>query len=119
MEHRSTILQHVRTLECDSLARFTHFVCSGWSAISPEEKHIVVSNLFDGLDFYSIVDRSLSHSVPCPINQQNNALVPVLFNDAGSTIIVGGSSGSVRVMDSSSCETLQVLSHDGQLLAIL
>lgn len=92
------------------------FVCSGWSAISPGEKHIVVSNLYDGLDCYSIADRALSHSIPCPINQQKNAPVPVIFNDDGSTIIVGGTSGSVRVLDSSSCETLQVLSHDGQLL---
>jgi len=87
---------------------------SGSSAISPGGKHIVVSNLFDGLDFYSVADRTLSHSVPCPINQQKNAVVPVLFTSDGSAIIVGGTSGSVRVLDSSSCETLQVLSHDGQ-----
>ncbi|KAF9778512.1 hypothetical protein BJ322DRAFT_1014643 [Thelephora terrestris] len=90
--------------------------CSlGWSAISPGEKHIVVSNLFDGLDFYSIANCTLSHSVPCPINQQSNALVPVLYSSDGSAVIVGGTSGSVRVLDSRSCETLQVLSHDGQL----
>lgn len=86
---------------------------SGWSAISPEGTHIVVWNLFDGLDFYSIADRVLSHSTPCPINQQNNKPVPVLFNGDGSIIIVGGTFGSIRVMDSSSYETLQVLSHDG------
>ena len=99
------------------LDQVTDFLCSGWSAISPGEKHIVVSNLFDGLDFYSIADHTLSHSIPCPINQQKNAPVPVLFNSDGSTIIVGGTSGSVRVMDSNSYETLQVLSHDGQLFA--
>lgn len=93
--------------------QIAYFVCSGWSAISPGEKHIVVSNLFDGLDFYSIADRAVSHSVPCPINQQKNAPVPVLFNSDGNVIIVGGTSGSVRVLDSSSCETLQILSHDG------
>ena len=69
--------------------------CRGGSAISPGEKHIVVSNLFDGLDFYSIADRTLNYSVPCPINQQNNVPVPVLFNSDGSVIIVGGTSGSV------------------------
>ncbi|KAF9653289.1 hypothetical protein BDM02DRAFT_3062183, partial [Thelephora ganbajun] len=79
-------------------------------------KHVVVSNLFDGLDFYSIADRTLSHSVPCPINQQCNTLVPVLFSSNGSAVIVGGTSGSVRILDSRSCKTLQVLSHDGQLL---
>lgn len=88
---------------------------SGWSTISPGGENIVVSNLFDGLDFYSITGRDLSHSVPCPINQQKNSPVPVLFSGNGSTIIVGGTSGSVRVLDSSSCETLQILPHDGQL----
>lgn len=57
----------------------------------------------------------LSHSVTCPMNQQNNALVPVLFSGDGNAVIVGGTAGSVRVMDSHSYETLQVLSHDGQL----
>ena len=91
----------------------TGSTCSGWSAISPEERHIVVTNLFDGLDFYSIANCALSHSVPCPINQQNNALVPVVYSSDGSAIIVGGTSGSIRVLDSRSCETLQVLAHDG------
>jgi hypothetical protein len=94
-------------------------LCSGSSAISPGGKHIVASNLFDGLDFYSTADRTLSHSVPCPINQQKNAAVPVLFTGDGSAIIVGGTSGSVRVLDSSSCETLQVLSHDGRFSMFL
>jgi len=120
VEYCATILQHVRIVypEVCSCDLVTDFTCSGWSAISPGEKHIVVSNLFDGLDFYSIVDRTLSHSVPCPMNQQNNALVPVLFNSNGSAVIVGGTSGSVRVLDSQSCETLQVLSHDGRLFTV-
>jgi WD40 repeat protein len=86
---------------------------SGWSAVSPDEKHIVVSNLYDGLDFYSISDRALSHSVPCPINQQKNKPVPVVFSRDGEIVVVGGTSGSVKVLNSRSCETLQTLSHDG------
>lgn len=77
----------------------------------------MVSNLFDGLDFYSIANRALSHSVPCPMNQQDNGLVPVLYSNDGSILIVGGSSGSMRVLDSRSCETLQILSHDGRSLS--
>jgi WD40 repeat protein len=117
VEYRTTILQPVRVSMCNHIVQRSSaiFTCSGWSAISPGEKHIVVSNLFDGLDFYSIANCTLSHSVPCPINQQSNALVPVLYSSDGSAVIVGGTSGSVRVLDSRSCETLQVLSHDGQL----
>lgn len=105
---------YIRVYLSDQLLRF---FCRGWSAISPGEKHIVVLNLFDGLNFYSIADRTLSYSVHCPINQQKNVPVPVLFNNDGSAIILGGMSGSMRVLDSSSCETLQVLSHDGQFFS--
>lgn len=52
------------------------------------------------------------------MNQQNNALVPVLFSNDGNAVIVGGTAGSVRILDSRSCETLQVLPHDGQLLLL-
>lgn len=93
-------------------------VFSGWSAVSPDEKHIVVSNLYDGLDFYSISDRALSCSVPCPINQQKNKPVPVLFSNDGDVVIVGGTSGSVRVLDSHSRETLQILPRNGRLCSL-
>jgi COMPASS component SWD3 len=91
---------------------------SGWSAVSPDEKHIVVSNLYDGLDFYSIPDRALSRSVPCFIDQQNNRPIPARFSNDGNTVIVGGTSGSVKVLDASSCETLQVLLHNGWLSSL-
>lgn len=48
------------------------------------------------------------------MNPQNNVPVPVLFSSDGSIVIVGGVSGSARILDSGSCETLQVLPHDGQ-----
>lgn len=86
---------------------------SGYSAISPDEKHLAISNLFDGLDWYSITEHKLSHSVPCPINLQNNIPIPVRFGDDGGIIIVGGSSGNARILDSMTAETIQSLSHDG------
>ena len=112
MDYHTARLQHVRILKCDPVARLSIFSSSGSSAISPGEKDIVVFNLFDGLDFYSIADRTLSRSVPCSANQQG-IITPVLFNSDGSTVIVGGASGSVKLMDSRSCETIQVLPHDG------
>ena len=86
---------------------------SGHSAISLDEKHIVVSNLYDGLDWYSVADRSLSHTVQCPINQQMNLPVPVLFTHDGETIIMGGTCGSARLLDASTSETIQTLPHAG------
>ena len=98
---------------------FTGVCFSGWSALSPDEKHIVVSNLYDGLDFYSISDRAVCYSVPCPINQNKNKPVPVLFSNDGKVVMVGGTSGSARILDSGSCETLQTLSHNGRLCSFI
>ena len=86
---------------------------SGRSAVSPDEKSIVVSNLFDGLDWYTLSDQKLSHTVPYPINLQHNVPVPVQFTDDGTAIIVGGTCGSGRVLDASTFETIQMLPHDG------
>lgn len=95
-------------------------ICSsGYSAVSPDEKHLVVSNLFDGLDWYSITEHKLNHSVPCPINLQNNIPVPVLFGDNGRVIIVGGSSGNARILDSMTAESIQTLPHDGTYFCCL
>ncbi|KAF9778446.1 WD40-repeat-containing domain protein [Thelephora terrestris] len=91
----------------------------GYSAISPDEKHLAVSNLFDGLDWYSITEHKLSHSVPCPINLQNNVPIPVRFGADGGIIIVGGSSGNARILDSMTAETMQTLSHDGDFIQAL
>lgn len=82
--------------------------------MSLDEKYIVVSNLYDGLDWYSIADRALSHTVQCPINQQMNLPIPVLFTRDGGTIITGGTCGSVRVLDASTSETIQTLPHSGE-----
>jgi hypothetical protein len=86
---------------------------SGRSALSLDEKYVVVSNLYDGLDWYSTTDRALSHTTQCPINQQMNHPVPVLFACDGSAIIVGGTCGSARILDTKTSETVQTLPHDG------
>jgi hypothetical protein len=85
---------------------------SGRSAISLDEKTLVVSNLYDGLDWYSIPDRVFSRAVPIRIVR--NKPIPVLFIDNGNAIMVGGSSGAVRILDSRTAETMQTLDHNSE-----
>lgn len=85
---------------------------SGRSTISLDEKTLVVSNLYDGLDWYSIPDRVFSRAVPIRITRNN--LIPVLFIDNGNAIVVGGSSGAVRILDSRTAETIQTLDHNSE-----
>ena len=83
---------------------------SASSAVSPDEKVVVVANLYDGLDWYSIPDRTFSRSVPLHIN--HNVPIPVLLVDGGKTLLVGGTSGNVKVLDAHTAETIQKLDHD-------
>lgn len=86
---------------------------SGRSTISLDEKTLVVSNLYDGLDWYSIPNRAFSRAVPIRIVR--NKPIPVLFIDNGNAIMVGGSSGAVRILDSRTAETMQTLDHSSKL----
>jgi WD40 repeat protein len=83
---------------------------SASSAVSPDEKVLVVANLYDGLDWYKIPDRTFSRSVPLRIN--HNVPIPVLLVDGGKFLLVGGTSGTVKVLDAKTAETVQTLDHD-------
>ena len=82
--------------------------------MSLDEKTLVVLNLYDGLDWYNIQDRIFSRAVPIRIVQ--NKPIPVLFIDNGNAIMVGGSSGAVRILDSRTAETMQTLEHSRKFI---
>lgn len=69
-----------------------------------------MANLYDGLDWYKIPDRTFSRSVPLRIS--HNVPIPVLLVDGGKILLVGGTSGTVRVLDANTAETVQTLEHD-------
>ena len=84
---------------------------SASSAVSLDEKVVVVANLYDGLDWYSIPDRTFGRSVPFRIN--HNVPIPVLLIDNGKALLVGGTSGNATILDAHTAETIQTLEHDG------
>jgi hypothetical protein len=70
----------------------------------------VVSNLYDGLDWYKIPDRTFSRSVPIRIAK--NVIIPVQFVDGDTFLVTGGTSGMTKVLDARTAETIQTLDHD-------
>jgi hypothetical protein len=90
---------------------------SASSAVFPDEKFVVVANLYDGLDWYNISDRTCSRSVPLRIN--HNVPIPVLLVDGGKVLVVGGTSGSAKVLDSHTVETIQTLEHNRKKLFMI
>ena len=79
----------------------------------PDERSVVVSNLFDGFDWYSLSDRTLRHTIPIHINPRMNLPVPVVLAMNGDAVVVGGTNRGARVLDSRTSETTQFLPHDG------
>ncbi|KAF9783286.1 WD40-repeat-containing domain protein [Thelephora terrestris] len=80
------------------------------SAVSPDEKVVVVANLYDGLDWYRIPDRVFSRSFHLRISQ--NVPIPVLLVDEGKILLVGGTSGDAMIIDAYTAETIQTLDHN-------
>lgn len=75
-----------------------------------------MSNLYDGLDWYKIPDRTFSRSVPTRIAK--NVIIPVQFFDKDTLLITGGTSGMAKVLDARTAETIQILDHDCELYSI-
>jgi hypothetical protein len=91
---------------------FIFSIYSGRSALSPDGEFLVATNLYDGVDWYSIKSRMLVHSMVQRI--ETNVTIPVTFIDHGSAILVGGSCGHASICDANTGETIQELEHDGE-----
>lgn len=116
MENRPAYLLHVSSVGL--LICHTKRLIRGRSSVSPDEQFVVVSNLFDGFDWYLLSDRTIRHTIPIRINPQKNLPVPVIFTADGNGVVTGSTGGSARVLDSRTSETTQLLPHDGALRSI-
>jgi len=79
--------------------------------LHPDGTTIAVSNLFDGVDWYSTSPPRHAYSVKIPIS--DNLPTPLSYIDNGSAILVGGTSGKAHIIDCKSLNVLQVLDHNG------
>ncbi|KAK6997500.1 WD40-repeat-containing domain protein [Favolaschia claudopus] len=90
----------------------------GDSAFSPAARMIVSTNLTNGVDWYDIVEKSLSSRTAHSVSTELNIPLPVTFIGA-DMIAVGSAKGSVCIFKMGSVEPLQVLDHDNEMVQAL
>lgn len=90
--------------------------CSPSSALSPDEKHIAISNALDGVDIYPLFPDSRPirhyHYTPAP-SMNKNLSMSLSFIHHGRALVCGSPRGSVSIWDEVTEELLQTLAHEG------
>ncbi|KAF8347502.1 WD40-repeat-containing domain protein [Amanita rubescens] len=93
-----------------------HINASGFSAISPDEKEIAISNLSTGVDVYSLKSMTKTRSFIDTILPDTNYPIGVEFLANGSLVSSGSHTGRPCVWDKHSCGIFQVLEHGRELI---
>ena len=84
---------------------------SGRSCLSADCRAIAVTNLFDGVDLYDLTSRSLVDSLRTTI--ADNIITPIISDGAG-LLIMGGSCGTVQLLQLSPATVVQTLDLEGE-----
>lgn len=100
------VLSNVSHRYCIRLVIWCSDANSGRSCLSLDQTTIAITNLFDGVDLYSVADRRLVSSIKSPIAE--NVPVQVTFDRCGD-VAIGGSSGVIHVFQTSPPATVQKL----------
>lgn len=79
---------------------------SGRSCLSADQGTIAITNLFDGVDWYSLANQGLVDSLRTTI--VDNVITPIISDEAGS-LIIGGSCGVVQVLQPFPAMVVQTL----------
>ncbi len=88
----------------DRLSSIPHplisYIYRGCSAVSPNEKILAVTNLYDGIDWYSLnsnhfMDASFQHTTTHMIPK--NVILPITFVHGNSAVLSGTSYGCARI----------------------
>lgn len=87
----------------------------GCSAVSPNGKFLAVTNLYDGIDWYSLdsnhfMDASFHRSTPHAISE--NVILPVTFIHGGTAVLSGTSTGCARMTNLKDFSLAESLQHD-------
>ncbi|KAI5987370.1 hypothetical protein EDD15DRAFT_2173652, partial [Pisolithus albus] len=109
---------HRHMYVCSTLS-FRHsviLICgSGFSALSPDQRGLLVSNLSTGADLYRLGQSTLIQRYPQHPHPERNYPLVVSFLHKGNAVICGASKGDVFIRDTWTGEHQQMLEHDGNL----
>src|ERR1700761_4553257 len=87
----------------------------GCSAVSPNERTLAVTNLYDGIDWYSLTsnhftDASFQHTTTHPTPE--NAILPITFIHGSSAVLSGTSYGCARITSSKDWKLVEKFPHE-------
>jgi hypothetical protein len=86
----------------------------GCSAVSPNQKILAVTNLYDGIDWYSLdsnhfIDTPFQNTTPHTISE--NVILPVTFVHNSSAVLSGTSTGCARITSLKDYSLVESLHH--------
>jgi hypothetical protein len=96
-------------------ASLTYRVCRGCSAVSSDEKILAVTNLYDGIDWYSLnanhfMDASFQYTTNHP--NPENVILPITFIIGNAAVLSGTSYGCARITRVKDWALAEKLEHD-------
>jgi hypothetical protein len=108
---QATVISNVGS---NSPLNFAHIIIlfpSGRSCLLANHNMIATTNLFDGVDYYDLANQNLVDSLRMTIT--DNVVTPIASGNTGS-LIVGGSSGAVHVLQAFPATVVQTLELQGE-----
>jgi hypothetical protein len=83
--------------------------------VSPNEKILAVTNLYDGIDWYSLIsnhfmDASYQHTTTH--TNPENVILPITFIHGNSAVLSGTSYGCARITNVKDWSLAETLRHD-------
>jgi len=85
--------------------------------VSPNEKVLATTNLYDGIDWYSLnsnhfMDTSFQHTTTHTILE--NVILPLMFVHNGTAVLSGTSTSCARITSLKDHSLTESLQHDGE-----
>ncbi|KAH7904641.1 WD40-repeat-containing domain protein [Hygrophoropsis aurantiaca] len=84
----------------------------GFASLSPDQRALLVSNLSEGTDMYSLGQSRPIRSFKYAVDSQANFPVEALFLHDGAAVVSGSPTGEVNIWDAVTGEHRQTLTHD-------
>ncbi len=103
-------------------ANLAYQLCRGCSIVSRNEKILALTNLYDGIDWYSLdsnhfMDASYQHTSTHPI--PDNVILPITFIHGSSAVLSGTSDGYARITTVTDWALAERLRHNRKLFILL
>ena len=88
---------------------------SGSISLSADAQQLAVTNLYDGIDWYSLQQAAYGHTSWTRHTLQavgrHNVIIPIVHIGDSKTVVIGSSGGTVRIINSRDGRTLHTLDH--------